>query len=140
MALSDRSHSPISRTGTPGAPIDPNIAPQHFFETVTVNDGQYNGSPHHAGTNSSPSIHLEGHIPYDQLLAANTKLRTRVSELEVINMVYSDNENSIRKERDLAVRERDDLRRRVEELERHIQGLDPEHVSKKPRLSNEPQD
>jgi GATA-binding protein len=140
MASSERSHSPVSRTGTPGGPHDPNIAPQHFFENAGANEGQYNGSPRLPGTHSSPSAHLDGQVSYDQLVAANTNLRTRVSELEVINMVYSDNENNLRKERDMAVQERDELRRKVDELERHIQGLDAEHISKKPRLSNEPQE
>lgn len=82
-------------------------------------------------------------MSYDQLLTANANLRTRVSELEVISMVYSDNENTIRKERDRAVHERDELKRKVEELERQLQEVrDREHgleqPSKKQRLSDEP--
>jgi len=64
-----------------------------------------------------------------------------VSELEVINMVYSDNENNLRAERDRAVKERDEMKRKFEELEKRIQELnDPEQPSKRPRLSNEPQE
>lgn len=79
-------------------------------------------------------------MTYEQLVAVNTNLRTRVSELEVINGFYSDNENNLRRERDSAVRERDDLKRKVEELEKQLQERDEaDHPAKKPRLSQEPQ-
>ncbi|KEF58279.1 GATA-binding protein, other eukaryote [Exophiala aquamarina CBS 119918] len=148
---SDRSHSPVSRTGTPGALHDPNIAPQHLFDGAAINDPHFNGSPSlpamHFNHPSPGAIslggdrHLEAPMSYEQLVVANTNLRTRVSELEVINMVYSDNENSLRAERDRAVKERDELKRKFEELEKRIQELnDPEQPTKRQRLSNEPQD
>ena len=68
-------------------------------------------------------------------MAANANLRMRVSELEVINMVYSDNENNLRSDRDIAVRERDDLKRKVEGLEQQL--LETQmlaHPSKKQKL------
>ena len=136
---SDRSHSPVSRTHTPGL-HDPNIAPQHVFDGVTLEDAPFGGSPSLPPLNlgqPSPS-NLEGAVSYEQLLAANTNLRTRVSELEVINMVYSDNENSLRSERDNAVRERDEFKRRVEELEQQLQ--DPAeivHPNKRAKLSDD---
>ena len=118
---SDRSHSPVSQTGTPGL-HDPNIAPQHLFDGVTLGDQAFSGSP------SLPPLNLgqpspnnpEGSSSYEQLMAANANLRMRVSELEVINMVYSDNENNLRSDRDIAVRERDDLKRKVEGLEQQL--------------------
>ncbi len=63
----------------------------------------------------------------------------RVSELEVINMVYSDNENSLRSERDIAFRERDELKRKVEELENQIResATDLARPNKKPKLDDE---
>lgn len=80
-------------------------------------------------------------MSYDQLVAANTTLRTRVSELEVINMVYSDNENSLRGERDRAIQERDELKRKVEELESQLRhASEQEHPAKKPRLSTDLQE
>merc|ERR1711939_800905 len=145
---SDRSHSPVSRTGTPGAPHDPNIAPQHLFDGALAD--HLNGSPSlpglHALNQPSPGAAAlakdrSESVSYDQLLAVNDTLRTRVSELEVINMVYSDNENSLRRERDAAFRERDEWKRRVEELEKQLQEReDSEHPAKKPRLSQEPQE
>ena len=147
---SDRSHSPVSRTGTPGVQHDPNIAPQHLFDgATTMTDHHFNGSPSlpplHLNQHSPSTIslsndrHLDAPMSYDQLVATNTNLRTRVSELEVINMVYSDNENSLRIERDRSIQERDDLKRKVEELERRLQEVnDQEYPSKKARRSAEP--
>jgi GATA-binding protein, other eukaryote len=102
---------------------DPNIAPQHIFDGVHLADHGFGGSPSLPPLNlGQPSpTNLDAAGGYEALVAANTNLRTRVSELEVINMVYSDNENSLRTERDVAVRERDDLKRRVEELEKQLQ-------------------
>lgn len=152
---SERSHSPVSRTGTPSVHHDPNIAPQHLFDGASAHpEHQLNGSSpslpavHALNQPSPPGANAISHdrpaesLSYDQLLAANTTLRTRVSELEVINMVYSDNENTLRKERDRAFRERDELKRRVEELEHKLREVDDhqERASKKPRLSQEPQE
>jgi GATA-binding protein, other eukaryote len=143
LAHSDRSHSPISRTGTP---LDPNIAPQHLFDGVGLGDQHFTGSP------SLPPLNLGQPSPgnpetaggYDQLMATNANLRMRVSELEVINMVYSDNENSLRferdqavRERDQAVRERDDLKRKVGDLETRLrEAAELVHPNKKQKLDD----
>jgi GATA-binding protein, other eukaryote len=112
-----------------------------MFDGVTLGDQPFGNSPSLPPLNlgqPSPS-NLDGGLGYEQLLANNTNLRTRVSELEVINMVYSDNENSLRSERDHAVRERDDLKRRVEDLEQQLQETtELAHPNKKARLSEEP--
>lgn len=144
---SDRSHSPISRTGTPGI-HDPNIAPQHVFDGVGMSE-HFNGSPSLPAlplTNHSPTgavslqdRHTDNPMTYEQLATANTNLRTRVSELEVINMVYSDNETNLRTELDQVIRERDDLKRQVHEMQRRlVEYDDQEHPLKRARLSNEP--
>jgi GATA-binding protein, other eukaryote len=137
-AGSERSHSPISRTGTPGI-HDPNIAPQHIFDSVHLGDQNFSGSPSLPPLNlgQSPTT-IDGASGYEALVTANTNLRTRVSELEVINMVYSDNENSLRSERDNAIRERDEFKRKLEELEKQLQDAtsgDMAHPAKKARLS-----
>ncbi|KIV97995.1 nitrogen regulatory protein DAL80, variant [Exophiala mesophila] len=144
---SERSRSPVSRTGTPGI-HDPNIAPQHVFDGVGMSE-HFNGSPSLPAlplTNHSPSgaapvqdRHAENPMTYEQLATANTNLRTRVSELEVINMVYSDNETNLRTELDQVTRERDDLKRQIHEMQRQLMELnDRDHPSKRARLSNEP--
>jgi GATA-binding protein, other eukaryote len=80
-----------------------------------------------------------GQLPpsYDELAVAVSTLRTRVNELEVINMVYHDNEQSL-------VHERDQLKRKVEELERQLsqakaQPMENDHIAKKPRIDEEAQ-
>ncbi|EXJ54068.1 GATA-binding protein, other eukaryote [Cladophialophora yegresii CBS 114405] len=143
---SDRSQSPISRTGTPGAQHDPNIAPQHLFDGVTaLADAHYsNGIPTDPALQLSqpPAALSNGQhgaaaMSYDDLVGLTNSLRTRVSELEVINMVYHDNESNLCRERDRALQERDEYKRKVEELERQLlEGqADDEHVAKRPRLS-----
>lgn len=109
---------------------DPNIAPQHIFDNVgTLNDSAFAhaGLPplmNHASPSSLTSMNnqqLDAPLTYDQLLAQNTILKTRVSELEVINMVYSDNENNLRRERDEAVKVQEELKRKVDDLEKQLQ-------------------
>lgn len=70
-------------------------------------------------------------------MATNANLRMRVSELEVINMVYSDNENSLRSERDQALRERDDLKRKIGDLETRLrEAAELVHPNKKQKLAD----
>ena len=116
---------------------DPNIAPQHMFDAL--NEHGFSPSLPPLNLGQATSGHLEPSASYDTLVAANADLRTRVSELEVINMVYSDNENSLRSERDGAIRERDDLKRKVEDLEKQIaEGSDVTHPSKRQKVSDDP--
>ncbi|OAG39060.1 protein GZF3, variant [Fonsecaea monophora] len=155
---SDRSHSPISRTGTPAGHHDPNIAPQHLFDGISATgDSHYNhhnnGSPTDQSLNphatqpspNAASMHnsqnAESSMSYEQLAALNTRLRTRVSELEVINMVYHDNEQNLCRERDRAIQEREEWKHKAEELQRRLREInDQGHIAKKPRLSQEPKE
>lgn len=90
-------------------------------------------------------------LTYEQLVAHNTALRTRVSELEVIQMMYSDNENNLRRERDEAIKGQEDLKRRIEQLEMTATAAaaaaveaaeaansleEADHQHKRPRLSD----
>jgi GATA-binding protein, other eukaryote len=141
---SQRSNSPVSRTGTPGAQ-DPNIAPQHIFDSVNLGENGGGGSP-----SLPPLNHAFGLSPnamngldYTTLVANNETLRTRVSELEVINSFYSDNENNLRSERDKAVQERDEFKRKFEELQRQREQErehepELEHPAKKVKPSDDP--
>lgn len=137
---SDRSHSPISRTETPSLHHDPNIAPQHIFDGVSLNDQPFHHSPSlpglhlsHPSPGSTSSLndrHLEPPQTYDQLLVANTQLKTRVNEVEVINIMQRESENRLRSEVN-------DLKNRINELEHLLQGRDAEQPSsKRVRLSN----
>ena len=147
---SDQSQSPISRTGTPAVHHDPNIAPQNLFDGIAALQDPHYGAgvptdPALQLNNPSPGVstmtngHVANAMSYDDLLGLTTSLRTRVSELEVINMVYHDNEQNLCRERDRAFQERDEYKRKAEDLEKQVLNAqtNDEHISKKPRLSPE---
>ncbi|PKY01618.1 hypothetical protein P168DRAFT_292709 [Aspergillus campestris IBT 28561] len=156
---SDRSNSPVSRTDTPGIPPmhqpqpqhNSNIAPQHMFDSVTLGDHAINPSNGlHPGQLRQPSptatsavADRQGDSPqtYEGLLAANASLKTRVSELELINglfrgrvaeleqsdatarrseMIVRDSEVRLRRSLEEAQHREEDLKRRVGELERQV--------------------
>ncbi|KAI9769812.1 MAG: hypothetical protein M1840_003806 [Geoglossum simile] len=151
---SNGSNSPLSRSGTPANPMGSHhLAPQGIFEGVTHSDHVFLPSP------SLPSLHLNQPSPgstssldrqhetsqsYESLFAANTSLKTRVSELEVINdlfrgrvteleqseatarrgeMVRRDTEEHLRRVLDDTQRREQDLKRRVDELEKELAEL-----------------
>lgn len=150
--LSDRSQSPVSRTGTPGFPHHSNIAPQHLFDGALHSDAFHSPSlpsfgfrqPSPGAMSSINGSHLEPPPPYDTLAAQNTALKTRVSELEVINDLFRGRvseletseqaargrESQLRTELEQIKQREADLKRRLEELE--AEG--PRH--KKMRLSD----
>lgn len=126
-----------------------NIAPQHMFDSVTLAEQSLNQHNGHASlqlrqpspTSSAVDRHMEAPQTYERLLAANTKLNTRVSELEVINelfrgrvaeleqsdatarrseMIVRDSEVRLRRSLEEAQRREDDLKRRVAELESQL--------------------
>ncbi|KAL8672533.1 MAG: hypothetical protein Q9168_003000 [Polycauliona sp. 1 TL-2023] len=95
---SDPSNSPVSRTMTPATQHASNIAPQHLFDGAALNDHNFHASPHlpsfnvrqpsPGSTSSQNERRPDARISYDQLHQENTALKTRVSELEVINILY----------------------------------------------------
>ncbi|KAL8968445.1 MAG: hypothetical protein Q9183_002454 [Haloplaca sp. 2 TL-2023] len=132
---SDPSHSPISRTLTPSGQYPSNIAPQHLF------DGSENGL--FVGQSSLPAFNIrqpspgstssrtEAKISYDQMSQENTALKTRVSELEVINILYK---GQVGEQDQKATESEQQLRqlleashRRVEELEKQVKDLEQEN-------------
>lgn len=172
---SDRSRSPISRTNTPGAQHNSNIAPQHMFDSVTLGEQGLNTStslpnlqlrnPSPTSTSSVNDRLFDAPQTYEGLIAANTSLKTRVSELEVINglfrgrvaeleqsdatarrseMVMRDSEARLRRSAEEAQTREEELKRRIFELELQLGehgtyasniSLD-EHPPKKIRLSD----
>ncbi|KAF2402073.1 hypothetical protein EJ06DRAFT_491996 [Trichodelitschia bisporula] len=137
-----RSASPVSRTGTPGLNGHTNIAPQHMFDSVSLSDPSFPSPslPHFSFRHGSPSAssvngaHLEPPPTYEGLLAQATGLKTRVSELEVINDLFRGRvtelevsqaearraESGLRIERKEAAMREMELKRRVEELEAEV--------------------
>ena len=81
--------------------------------------------------------HLEPPQTYDQLMSSNEILKTRVSELEVINMMVREEESRMRREIDSLHRNEDDLKRRLADLERQLRDKDEqEPAAKRLRLSD----
>jgi len=147
--ISDRSQSPISRTGTPLLGHPSNIAPQHMFDGV-LHDGVFHSPsmPNFALRQPSPSAssmngHLEPPLPYDTLAAQNTALKTRVNELEVINDLFrgrvSELENTEQgaREREAQLRaELEEVKLRESDLKRRLEDYDEGPRHKKMRLSD----
>ena len=160
---SDRSNSPVSRNETPAHPS--NIAPQHIFDGVSSAEHAFQSpaippfqlrQPSPGSTSSFNDRNLEPPQTYEGLLQANTFLKTRVSELEVINDLYKgtvnqyeqggapqaemvprDSESQLRQSLDQALRREDDLKRQVEELEREVADLRGEQPpAKRSRISD----
>ncbi len=83
---------------TPATQHVSNIAPQHLFDGATLNDQSFHASPHlpsfnvrqpsPGSTSSQNDRRPDSRITYDHLYQENTALKTRVSELEVINILY----------------------------------------------------
>ncbi|KAK5112334.1 hypothetical protein LTR62_004297 [Meristemomyces frigidus] len=130
----------LSRSNTPRQPHDPNIAPQHIFDTVSLapeyHDPSLTGSYRQPSplslTNGST---LETPQTIEALQNHNRDLRTRVSELEVINGLFrgrvAELENSERearraeKAKDLAI---ESLHEALEEARRCLRGAHADAV------------
>ncbi|KAF2101311.1 hypothetical protein NA57DRAFT_35359 [Rhizodiscina lignyota] len=166
-AISDRSNSPISRSETPLTHTithahNSNIAPQHLFDGVGLTSHTFDSPalPSFALRQPSPSsASLNGsHDPTAGPSAPGSydleTLKTRVSELEVINDLFrgrvselegseqdarrqalaaQESEARIRQELGQAWEREKGLRKRLEELEA---GEDGERKQKRPRLDS----
>ncbi|KAI9663209.1 MAG: hypothetical protein M1821_008257 [Bathelium mastoideum] len=129
------------RSATPHQ-SNPNIAPQHLFDQVTTFDAVTQPSSHspslpqfslrhpspapsHLSASSSQLNGTGGHLEppqtYDAILALNTSLKTRVSELEVINDLFrgrvTELERSEKDARDAEKASNDEVARLSQELE-----------------------
>ncbi|KAL4777482.1 hypothetical protein BDW60DRAFT_202376 [Aspergillus nidulans var. acristatus] len=154
---SDRSNSPVPPTDAHGLSAlhqslaqphhNSNIAPQHLFDSVTAGDHTSQlpsvqlRQPSPTSTTAPVDRHHEPPQTYEDLLAANTSLKTRVSELDLINglfrgrvaeleqsdatarrseMILRDSEVRLRRSLDDAQRREEELKRRIAELERQL--------------------
>lgn len=154
-----------------------NIAPQHMFDSVALADQGLGsaggaGGPQNGGhpslqfrqpsptSSSAMDRHFDGPQSYERLLAANTKLNTRVSELEVINelfrgrvaeleqsdatarrseMIVRDSEVRLRRSLEESQRREEDLKRHVSELESQLStatSASGEPLAKRVKLSD----
>ena len=160
---SDRSNSPISRTTTPAMYHHPNIAPQHMFDHAALTDHVFSQSPslpamhlRHPSPGSTTSLndrHLEPPPTYEVLQQQNTTLKTRVSELEVINDLFRGRvqeleqqdrrsvmaHEQLRQALDHSKHTESNLKRRIDDLEREVADLrdiDLRPHSKRARISD----
>ncbi|KAK3671565.1 GATA zinc finger protein 3 [Recurvomyces mirabilis] len=152
----------LSRSHTPRQ-HDPNIAPQHIFDTVSLAPEYHSPSltttfrqpsPSSLSLNG-PSSQLDTPQTHDQIVQQNRDLRTRVSELEVINGLFrgrvAELENSeqearraekVKDEEIARLRsELEDAGRRIAELRKRPAKASEEEENntdgrKRPRLSN----
>ena len=160
---SDRSNSPVSRNETPAHPS--NIAPQHIFDGVSSAEHAFQSpaipafqlrQPSPGSTSPFNDRNLEPLQTYEGLLQANTFLKTRVSELEVINDLYKgtvnqyeqggapqaemipkDSGSQLRQSLEQALRREEDLKRHIDELEREVAELRGEQPpAKRSRISD----
>ena len=164
---SNGSNSPAPHADNPSSSQPSNIALQYTFDGVTVADHtfQASGNPsthvRHPSPNSISSPydrHLEPPQSYENLLRDNTLLKTRVSELEVVNDLYRghvsqysqgqaaapqaemiprDAESQLRVALLQAEQREVDLKRRVDILQQRIADLEGEPPAKRARQSDD---
>lgn len=162
--------SPQSRAGTP-LPLTSHIAPPSIFESLVNHaDNSVVGSPsplpglncfNHPSPGSTSSLHdrhLDQSAPtLDNLMSANSKLKTRVAELELVNDLFRSRVNELEqseanaRQKEITGREveaqlrvylsegskrEEDLKRKLEETEREINELRGDHQRKKVRVSD----
>ncbi|CZT06188.1 probable GATA type zinc finger protein Asd4 [Rhynchosporium agropyri] len=130
---SDGSRSPISRTGTPSMYTNHHLPQFNGQLDEHYNHGSPSLPPMHLrqpspGRSTSPlngNNGLEVPQTYEQLIASNSSLKTRVSELEVINELFrgrvaqlEQDENNARRGEEMRHKSEQDLMRRLEESQR----------------------
>lgn len=112
---------------------------EHAFHPSPSLPALHLSHPSPGSTSSLIDRHLEPPQSYDQLLQSNNRLKTRVNELELINIMRTESEGRLQQELDAIRKNEDDLKRRIHQLERHISdhhpNVDDAHPSKRPRLS-----
>jgi len=138
--LSSRSQSPVSRTGTPNFLHPSNIAPQHMFEQAL--NGEVYHHHHHQNPHNPHSPNLEP-LSYDSLTAQNTALKTRVSEMELINDLFRNrvtelegSEGAARETEKMLRLELEECKAREEGLKRRLDELEDGPRHKKARFSD----
>ncbi|KAL8784053.1 MAG: hypothetical protein Q9195_009203 [Heterodermia aff. obscurata] len=143
---SNHSNSPVSRTDTPSIQHPSNIAPQHMFDGVSLSNHDFQSpslpslnlrQPSPGGSTSSQNDrHLEPPQTYDGLLQVNNRLRTRVTELELINDLFKTEVSKLDMTQQLLEQSKQretDLKRQLEELEQELHDLRDGSSSAEPR-------
>lgn len=162
------NNSPGSRGGTPSL-YNPAMTGFHGLDDSHFQSAGLTGfSPNRPGSPLNGDRNLDSPQTHEQLIAANSALKTRVSELEVINELFRGRlgqlehdeatarrgqeisgqaEAQLRAQLDDSHRRENNLKRRLDELElelkeaKQVAGLDDnERPVKRARLSEQPED
>lgn len=128
--------SPVSRTGTPNM-YDPHLAAFHpdlnHFPSDSLAQYPLPGGSPRAASPLNGDQQQSGEIPqtHEQLIAANSSLKTRVSELDLINELYRGrltqleqdqaNADNLRHNADVAAKEAAQERMQREEIQRQLE-------------------
>ncbi|KAK3630567.1 GATA zinc finger protein 3 [Elasticomyces elasticus] len=122
-----------------GSDRDPNIAPQHIFDTVSLTVGDdYPPTAYRVPSPSNLSANggaqLDAPLNYDALSAQNRDLRTRVSELEVINGLFRGRVGELESSEAEARRAAQRKEEEIEKLRAELRGLESEGVGLRKRV------
>jgi GATA-binding protein, other eukaryote len=111
----------------------------HPFQASPSLPALHLSHPSPGSTSSLNDRHLEPPQAYDQLLHSNNQLKTRVNELELINMMRTETEVRLQRDLNTARKSEDDLKRRIDQLEQLLNNRatddDAAHPAKRTRLS-----
>lgn len=140
--INGHDDSPISRTGTPSMydpslPMYANVIDGQQFQTGLPDYPLPADGSGHAGATTNGDAHPDIPDTREQLIAANSSLKTRVSELEVINELYrgrltqleadSQNADNFRHQADEAMKAeaherqmREDIQRKHDDTQRQL--------------------
>lgn len=117
----------VDNAGLPGQ-NNPNIAPQQYFDTVSLSSDTFNSPnlpfirhPSPSASSVNGAANLEPPQTYDALQGQNQHLRTRVSELEVINDLFRGRVTELEQSEEEARRSE---RMKEEEVQRYKVDLD----------------
>ncbi|KFY73579.1 hypothetical protein V499_06339 [Pseudogymnoascus sp. VKM F-103] len=159
---SEGSHSPISRTGTPSmygnrmAPFNGSELTDHQLHSPSLPQMHLRASsPGRSESSVNGDRHLDVPQTYEQLLAANASLKTRVSELDLINELFRgrvtqleqdeanarrgeemkrDSERTLRQHLEESQRRENQLKRRLDDLEREVAEMNEGNESRHKKI------
>jgi GATA-binding protein len=154
----DDTNSPVSRTGTPNMydphlPVFQGMDAHQFTSPALPQYSMSGGSPGHPASPTNGEPHGDPPQTLEQLIAANATLKTRVSELDLINELYrgrlsqleqeQQNADNCRHQEEQAMKAeaneramREDAQRRHEETQRQLEDCHRRENSLKRRLDD----
>lgn len=119
---SDPSHSPISRTTTPAMlGLQHHVFDPSSIENAFGPPGRSPSLPALHFRQPSPNNYADRHLqpphPFDGLQSANTDLKTKVNELEVVNGLFTDRIRQLEYENRQCLQREEDYKRQISQLQ-----------------------